>query len=137
MKKINIGFVNIYNWRPYVDHMVYLSKAFDKEEFGLSFLQCGGGMPSCYNQKLRSLPRWVECLNCKLKAFHIYEIPKNKISIIHQTKNAKRIPNKLIKSSLFSSLSTLERREVSSTDNYSRKETDLNIFLKSVYEKVR
>jgi hypothetical protein len=108
---MNIGFVNIYPWRPHGFHGAYLARLCDMAGHSVFILECPGRLDSCYSKLIQG-GNLSRCVKCKLGSLSTYGIGKvSKISSKHRND---KIPEETITEGLLSSSVTLYREEVES-----------------------
>jgi len=61
---MNIGFANIYSFRPHVEHLYYLSRLAQQAGHTASFLTCDASVSWCYARGLKGSSGWQECPKC-------------------------------------------------------------------------
>lgn len=69
---MKIGFTTLFSYRPHVEHMFYLAKQLKMAGHEVFFLNCPGGLESCYTQELRPGSPFKECLKCKIGSLYSY-----------------------------------------------------------------
>ena len=106
---MNIGFVNIYSFRPHVEHLYYLSALMEKDGHEVFFLACDASVSSCYSKILKQTGKLKECSQCMLGGIRSYPV-KNITSLSKNHKNNPISEDALNKLS-FSSACTLTRIE--------------------------
>ena len=68
---MNIGFAPVFGFRPHVEHIYYLSQIYEKIGHNCYYLNCTGGLSSCYNTLLKS-SKTKACLSCSLGGIKSY-----------------------------------------------------------------
>lgn len=63
---MKIGLVNIYSFRPHVEHLVYLNYLLELAGHNVCFLTCDGQLSSCYSRLLKGTSKFWECSKCIL-----------------------------------------------------------------------
>lgn len=93
---MNIGFTNLFAYRPHVQHLRFLAEVCEKDGHKIHFLTCDGELDACYTkvirQKTRVFSQKVECAKCVMGGIRSYS-DKNidSISSLHsQVFNPKR-----------------------------------------------
>lgn len=61
---MRIGFVNIYSYRPHVEHLFYLSKLVESDGHEPFYLTCDSDVAACYTKILRDSGSFIECSKC-------------------------------------------------------------------------
>lgn len=104
---MNIGFTNIYSFRPHVEHLYYLSRLAKKGGHRVSFLTCDSSVGWCYAQGLKNTSRWTECPKCVLGGVRSYPV-----SSVHSIERAPTLgPKRAPEGLTLSSACTLLRTE--------------------------
>ena len=106
---MNIGFCNIYSWRPHVEHLYYLSKLMSDGGHAAHFLTCDSGVSTCYSRKLKNSGRIVECSKCIAGGIRSY--PVKSVSTIKRHRAGPRLAREDLERLALSSSSTLLRTE--------------------------
>lgn len=70
---MKIGFVNLFAWRPHMEHMIYLARSCRKEGHEVSFLQCNAALPNCYAREIRQSGKLIGCTRCIAGSVSGYE----------------------------------------------------------------
>lgn len=73
---MKIGLVNIYSYRPHVEHLSYLTRLLGEAGHETYFLTCDAGLPKCYSRTLKRTTKFVECSKCiagGVRSFHSYK----------------------------------------------------------------
>jgi hypothetical protein len=106
---MNIGFVNIYPWRPHGFHAAYLEYQCRLLGYTTYFLECGGSLDACFT-KLNHTGGSMPCIKCYIGRASKYN--DSKVFAIGRKKFKSQLNyNKIIKSLLSSAIS-LHREEV-------------------------
>lgn len=63
---MRVGFVNIFSFRPHVEHLFYLSKLLDKAGHECFFLTCDAAVSNCYARAIKGNGKLRECSKCVL-----------------------------------------------------------------------
>jgi hypothetical protein len=83
---MNIGFINIYSYRPHVQHSYYFSEILKRAGHDVFFLTCDGSTDACYNKLIRNktsrVGGAVECAKCVLGG--IRSFTDHNVSSIHK-----------------------------------------------------
>jgi hypothetical protein len=69
---MRIGLVNIYSFRPHVEHLYYLASVLEQAGHETFFLTCDSSVPTCYPRLLKRSPRALECTKCILGGVRSY-----------------------------------------------------------------
>jgi hypothetical protein len=104
---VKVGFVNIYSFRPHVEHLYYLSTLFQKEGHETYFLTCDAGVSSCYPRHLKKTSKIKECAKCMAGGIRSFPV-RNVTSI---KKSTDRISCDILDELSLSSSCTLSRTE--------------------------
>ena len=105
---MNIGFSNIYSFRPHVEHLYYLSLLARQAGHATFFLTCDSGVSNCYARELKGTSRLQECPKCVLGGVRSFPVsPVTSISSLPSGLSADQL--KLI---ALSSSCTLTRTEL-------------------------
>lgn len=106
---MNIGFVNIYAFRPHVEHLFYLSLLAKEAGYGTFALSCPGSSSLCYPKALKHSPSLKECAKCLVGGVLSY--PFDYVDFIGSKESSRRISDAEIDRLLVSSSATLNRVE--------------------------
>ena len=106
---MNIGFTNIYSWRPHIEHLIFLSRLMESAGHKTSFLTCDSSVSDCYTRLLRGRSRLRECSTCI--AGGVRSFPVSNVTSIS------RIPSRL-------NIDALDRLALSSSCTLTRTESD-------------
>lgn len=71
---MRIGFVNIYSWRPHVEHLYYLAHLAREAGHETAFLTCDSSVHICYSRLLRNRSRVTECPSCMAGGVRSYPV---------------------------------------------------------------
>lgn len=71
---MNIGFANIYSFRPHVEHLYYLSHVARTGGHTTRFLTCDASVDWCYARALKGSPGWRECPKCIVGGVRSYPV---------------------------------------------------------------
>lgn len=80
---MNIGFVNIFSFRPHVEHLFYLSELLEEKGHSVYFLTCDAAVSNCYARAIKGTGRVGECSKCILGGVRSYT-NENITSVIDQ-----------------------------------------------------
>ena len=69
---MNIGIVNIYSFRPHVQHSFFLAKLLADENHKLFFLTCDSDVTFCYPKILKNTSTIKECTKCMAGGLRSY-----------------------------------------------------------------
>ena len=110
---MNIGFVNIYPWRPHAFHGAFLARLCDISGHSVFILECPGRIDSCYSKLIQggNLSRCVKCKSGSLSSYGIGEVTK--ISSRNEN-DIDKLSDDEITEGLVSSSATLFREELES-----------------------
>lgn len=103
---MNIGFANIYSFRPHVEHLYYLSRLATQAGHRTSFLTCDASVDWCYAQGLKGTSRWSECPKCVAGGIRSYPIQTVHVIARAPDPGARLAPGHLAKSSACTLLRT-------------------------------
>jgi hypothetical protein len=106
---MNIGFANIYSFRPHVQHLVYLSKLLKEDGNEVFFLTCDASVDNCYARSLKDTSKIKECTKCILGGVRSFSV-SNITSISKIVKETSLSEDELYEIALSSSC-TLSRVE--------------------------
>ncbi len=109
--RLRIGLVNIYAFRPHVDHLAYLTHLVREGGHEVRFLTCDANLPLCYPRALKGTSRLRECAICRAGGIRSFE--SLHVSNLGTTPGPDLSPD-VAERLAFSSSSTLCRTE---TDN--------------------
>ena len=112
---MNIGFVNIYPWRPHGLHAAFLEKICQQLGYSTYFLECGGSSDQCYTKLIQS-DGFSRCVLCRMGSASKYGSAE-----VHMIKShipAHILSDDDINVGLISSAVTLHREEIE-TNYYS------------------
>ncbi len=81
--------VQLYPWRPHIEHMMLLAKILKKDGHDVHFLKCDGSIKNCYQLELKNNKnRGTVCAQCKLSGVESY-VNKNIHTLInHNNSNS-------------------------------------------------
>lgn len=71
---MKIGFVNIYSFRPHVEHLYFLSKILKDAGHEVFFLTCDSSVSDCYVRELKQTSRIKECSKCILGGVRSFSV---------------------------------------------------------------
>lgn len=106
---MNIGFVNIYPWRPHGFHAGFLEYQCNLLGHSTFFLECGGSLDMC-TAKLHHTNGNIPCIKCHLGRVSKYN--NNKVFTISSKIPRDRLSHAHISKRLLSSVLALFREEV-------------------------
>lgn len=107
--KMKIGFVNIYSFRPHVEHLNYLHELVQSDGHDTYFLTCDSSVSNCYARAIKGSGKIKECSQCILGGVRSYSV-KNVTSISSEASSQVLSQNVLEELTLSSSC-TLNRTE--------------------------
>ena len=110
MGKLKIGLVNIYSFRPHVEHLYYLATLLQSAGHDVEFLTCDSSVSDCYPRLLRKSSRIVECSKCVIGGIRSYT-SKNVSSISKMKKRGFNLSSDDLGLLTLSSSCTLNRTE--------------------------
>lgn len=61
---MKIGFVNMFSFRPHVEHLYYLASVVSSGGHDVFFLTCDGAVSNCYARAIKGSSKVVECPKC-------------------------------------------------------------------------
>ena len=124
---MNIGFVNIYSYRPHVEHLYFLAHTMQQGGANIFALTCDGSINSCYSKILKDKGALTECSKCIVGG--VRSFPFQNISSIKKTVSSQILSVDELEQNLTSSAATLTRIAC---------EKDLNDFqLKNIREQLK
>lgn len=115
---MNIGFSNIYAFRPHMEHLIYLEKQVEREGHKTFFLTCDANLSACYVRELKGTSKAVECSKCILGGVRGY--PVNNITSLKKVSETVIVNDEIVRKLALSSACTLNRTE--SEEEYNDKE---------------
>jgi hypothetical protein len=71
MQIMNVGFINIYPWRPHGFHAAFLAELFRELGYSINVLECGGSLNDCYS-KINQSGGLSRCVACRLGSVSKY-----------------------------------------------------------------
>ena len=80
---MNIGFVNVFAFRPHVEHLIYLSELLKAKGHNVYFLTCDSSVSNCYAREIKGSGRISECSKCILGGVRSYT-NENITSVVDQ-----------------------------------------------------
>jgi hypothetical protein len=104
---MRIGFVNMFSFRPHVEHLYYLASLLSGGGHDVFFLTCDGSVSNCYPRAIKGTSKIVECPKCIFGGVRGYS-SKNITSIGHGSAS---IAVDVLDSLALSSSCTLNRTE--------------------------
>lgn len=104
---MKIGYVNIYAFRPHVEHLVYLAELMESAGHESYFLTCDAAVDVCYARSLKGTGKLKECTKCI--AGGVRSFPVSRITSIR--KSVQKIDGVLLDKLALSSSCTLNRTE--------------------------
>ena len=69
---MNIGFVNIFSYRPHVEHLFFLSSLMEGAGHKSFYLTCDANLSNCYSRVLKGTSKVKECPQCILGGIRSY-----------------------------------------------------------------
>ncbi|WP_309045378.1 capsule biosynthesis protein [Marinobacter sediminicola] len=69
---MRIGFVNVFSFRPHVEHLYYLSKVLSESGHAVFFLTCDASVSNCYARAIKGTGKVKECSKCILGGVRSY-----------------------------------------------------------------
>lgn len=106
---MNIGFVNIYAFRPHVEHLFFLSLLVKEAGHSTFALSCSGSSSLCYPKALKHSSSLKECAKCLVGGVLSYSF--DHIDFISSKESSHRILDAEVDRLLVSSSATLNRVE--------------------------
>ncbi|MGR7920570.1 hypothetical protein ACU6RQ_05585 [Zobellella denitrificans] len=73
---MKIGFVNIFSFRPHVEHLFYLSKLLSEAGHEVHFLTCDAAVSNCYARAIKGTGKLKECSKCIVGGIRSYSSDK-------------------------------------------------------------
>lgn len=104
---MNIGFVNIYSYRPHVEHLYFLAHTMQQGGAHIFALTCDGSFNSCYSKILKDKGCLTECSKCIIGG--VRSFPFQNISSIKKITSSQILSDGELEQSLSSSAATLTR----------------------------
>ncbi|MET3053305.1 capsule biosynthesis protein [Pseudomonas alkylphenolica] len=62
--ELNIGFVNMFSFRPHVEHLVFLAKLLEGAGHTVKYLTCDAQVSNCYPRAIKGTSKLKECPKC-------------------------------------------------------------------------
>ena len=106
---MKIGFVNIFSYRPHVEHLFYLASTLEEAGHEVYFLTCDSSVSNCYTKLLKGGAKVSECSKCIVGG--VRSFAKKNVSSISKYPLQRNVQTELIEKAIFSSSSTLIRIE--------------------------
>jgi hypothetical protein len=108
---MNIGFINIYPWRPHGLHAAFLERLCRQLGHSTYFLECGGSLDGCYSKLIQSggISRCAKCRIGSVSRYGGNEVHKIKSYLPTEILSMDEVNKGLISSAV-----TLHREEVES-----------------------
>jgi len=69
---MKIGFVNIFSFRPHVEHLYYLSTLLNNANHEVYFLTCDASVSNCYSRAIKGTGKVKECSKCIIGGVRSY-----------------------------------------------------------------
>lgn len=104
---MRIGFVNMFSFRPHVEHLYYLATIVAKDGHEVFFLTCDGVVSNCYSRAIKGKRKLVECPKCILGGVRSFPV-KNITSV---SRSSTQLDVKVLDELALSSSCTLNRTE--------------------------
>lgn len=104
---MNIGYANLYSFRPHVEHLFYMEHLLTKSGHKSFFLTCDAALSNCYPRVLKSSSRLRECPKCIIGG--VRSFPSKHITPLKQS--GKKLPVEILDRIALSSSCTLHRTE--------------------------
>ena len=104
---MKIGFVNIYSFRPHVEHLYYLSLIMKNAGHEVHFFTCDAGVTNCYPRLLKGTSKLVECSKCILGGVRSYPVK----SVTSISAGSAHLNEEIVDQLALSSSCTLNRTE--------------------------
>ncbi|GAA4364682.1 capsule biosynthesis protein [Kangiella marina] len=105
---MNIGLVNIYAFRPHMEHLYFLAKTLEDAGHNTHFLTCDAALSDCYPRSLKDTSKLSECSKCIIGGIRSYPVG-NVTSIKKKTQH--HITEDELRNIALSSACTLNRTE--------------------------
>ena len=80
---MNIGFTNLFSFRPHVEHIFYLSELMRESGHNIHFLTCDAAVSNCYARAIKNTGKIKECSRCIVGGVRSYT-NRNITSIVDQ-----------------------------------------------------
>ena len=104
---MRIGFVNMFSFRPHVEHLYFLAKLLAKDGHETFYLTCDGVVSNCYARAIKGKRKLEECPKCILGG--VRSFPVGNITSVKSTTASLGV--KILDSLALSSSCTLNRTE--------------------------
>lgn len=85
---MNIGFVNIFSFRPHVEHLYYLSELARRAGHNVFFLTCDSAVSNCYARLLKGTGKLRECSKCIIGG--VRSFPTSNVTSIRNQRSSLR-----------------------------------------------
>ena len=106
---MKVGLVNIFSFRPHVEHLNYLHKLLKDGGHETFFLTCDSSVSNCYTRAIKETARLKECSKCMLGGIRSY--PVENITSISDEIDVPELSSKELDEITLSSSCTLNRIE--------------------------
>lgn len=106
---MNIGFTNIFSFRPHVEHLYYLHNLLKNDGHNIFFLTCDASVTNCYSRAIKGSNKLKECSKCILGG--VRSFPVKNITSISSCIESPELSTKILDDLALSSSCTLNRTE--------------------------
>lgn len=106
---MKVGFVNIFSYRPHVEHLKYLQQLLEEAGHETFFLTCDASVTNCYTRALKGTGKLKECSKCIVGGIRSYS--SENITSISSGITSPELPTNVINEIALSSSCTLNRTE--------------------------
>ena len=112
---MKIGFVNVYSFRPHVEHLYYLSVLMKLAGHETYSLTCDASISNCYPRILKETSKLIECSKCIAGGIRSY--PMDNVTSFSKNSESSFLSDDEIYNMTLSSSCTLNRTETDSEWN--------------------
>ncbi|AOE64666.1 capsule biosynthesis protein [Pseudomonas corrugata] len=104
---MRIGFVNVFSFRPHVEHLYYLATTVAKDNHEVFFLTCDSAVSNCYSRAIKGKQKISECPKCILGGVRSFPVQ----NITSLTGKSGSLDEEILDELALSSSCTLNRTE--------------------------
>ncbi|MGU0873715.1 hypothetical protein ACSEUM_12965 [Pseudomonas aeruginosa] len=69
---MNIGFVNMFSFRPHVEHLVFMARLLEGAGHTVKYLTCDAQVSNCYPRAIKGTTKLKECPRCIIGGVRSY-----------------------------------------------------------------
>ena len=97
---MRVGLVNIFSFRPHVEHLMFLGKLLERAGHDVCYLTCDSSVSNCYARQLKGTSKVIECSQCIVGGVRSYATKKiTSISVAESNISDQRIDDMCLSSS--------------------------------------